>query len=360
MMPTGFYRAADYAVALLFNRLTRSRSLPRRARIVIGAAGAADAGAAWLGASAAGPGRRGGVRQRLSWGGVALVGAGLLLRRESFGVRAALVGVGASRLALVAAGDRAARAWAGGEGADGVGYPPLDVPKQVANDVYVVDSLLPGLVGRLAGARMTIIRLEDGGLLLHSPVRFSTGLLRAVQRLGPVRHLVAPSFAHWMFVQDWQRACPAAATWAAPGLRERLQVRMSGVRLDHDLPDHAPDAWGEGIEVVMVRGGLGFHEAALFHQPSRTLVLTDLVLNLEAGKTPALMRPVAHLLGVVAPGGMPPIYLRALIKLRLRSAAEGARRLLALRPERVIFAHGRWFERDGTAALRHSLRWLVR
>ncbi len=360
MMPTGFYRAADYAVALLFSRLTRSRSLPRRARIVIGAAGVADAGAAWLGAGAAGPGSRGGVRQRLSWGGVALVGAGLLLRRESFGVRAALVGVGASRLALVAAGDRAARAWAGGEGADGVGYPPLDVPKQVVNDIYVVDSLLPGLVGRLAGARMTIIRLEDGGLLLHSPVRFSTGLLRAVQRLGPVRHLVAPSFAHWMFVQDWQRACPAAAAWAAPGLRERLQVRMSGVRFDHDLPDHAPEAWGEGIEVVMVRGGLGFHEAALFHQPSRTLVLTDLVLNLEAGKAPALMRPVARLLGVVAPGGMPPIYLRALIKLRLRSAAEGARRLLALRPERVIFAHGRWFERDGTAALRHSLRWLIR
>ncbi len=362
MMPTGVYRMADYAVALLFSRLARSRSLPRRARIVIGAAGLVDAGAAWRGGAAAGPGHRGGVRQRLAWGGVALAGAGLLLRRESFGVRAALVGVGASRLALAAAGGRAARVWAGDAGAreGGVGYAPLDVPKRVANDVYVVDSLLPGLLGRVAGARMTIIRLEDGGLLLHSPVRFSTGLLRAVQRLGPVRHLVAPSFAHWMFVQDWQRACPAAATWAAPGLRERLPVRTSDVRLDYDLPDHAPEAWGEGIEVVIVRGGLGFHETALFHQPTRTLVLTDLVLNLEAGKVPALARPVTRLLGVMAPDGMPPIYLRALVKLRLRSAAAGARRLLALRPERVIFSHGRWFERDGTAALRHSLRWLIR
>jgi hypothetical protein len=34
--------------------------------------------------------------------------------------------------------------------------------------------------------------------------------------------------------------------------------------------------------------------------------------------------------------------------------------VLAWEPDRVIFAHGRWFERDGAAELRRSFRWLVR
>jgi len=53
------------------------------------------------------------------------------------------------------------------------------------------------------------------------------------------------------------------------------------------------------------------------------------------------------------------LQLRLLIDLRRRAAADAARRMLALRPERVIFAHGRWFERDATASLRRSLAWLV-
>jgi hypothetical protein len=33
--------------------------------------------------------------------------------------------------------------------------------------------------------------------------------------------------------------------------------------------------------------------------------------------------------------------------------------MVAFAPERVIFSHGRWFERDGTAALKRALSWLV-
>ena len=35
------------------------------------------------------------------------------------------------------------------------------------------------------------------------------------------------------------------------------------------------------------------------------------------------------------------------------------RRLLALNPRRVIFAHGAWFEEDGAHRLRRSLQWLL-
>jgi Domain of unknown function (DUF4336) len=149
-------------------------------------------------------------------------------------------------------------------------------------------------------------------------------------------------------------------TWAAPGLRERAQVRRSGVRLDHDLADTPPPDWAAEIEQAVIRGGAGFTEIALFHKPTRTLLLTDLVVNLEAGKVPVSLRPFARLLGVLAPGGRAPAYLRGLIKLGRHDPASAAARLLHWRPERVIFAHGRWFDRDGEAQLRRSLRWLLR
>lgn len=97
----------------------------------------------------------------------------------------------------------------------------------------------------------------------------------------------------------------------------------------------------------------------MFHIPTRTLVLTDMVLNLEAAKLPLLLRPLIRLAGMTAPDGMPPPYLRVVVRLRRREAALAAARLLGLQPERVIFAHGSWFKQDGTAALRRSLRWLL-
>ena len=56
---------------------------------------------------------------------------------------------------------------------------------------------------------------------------------------------------------------------------------------------------------------------------------------------------------------MPPPYLRFVVKRRRSDAVKAVERLIALKPQRVVFTHGAWFERDGMAALRNSLRWLV-
>ncbi len=373
-IPTRLHGAIDYAMASLLGSLAVSGALPRPLRRVVGTASAVQGSYAALTDYEAGLRPVLGMRAHLlldAAGGAALCGAGLLMRRQPAGSRALLLAVGVSEL-LVTAFSSADPVSGPGQGsgpvgrvldlhppsAEQVGYPPVDTPKPVADDVFVVDSLMTGPLGSALPVRMTVIRLPGGDLVLHSPTRFSYPLKIQLETLGRIRHLVAPNVAHWVFLSDWQRACPDAVTWAAPGLRERGAVRRSGVRLDNDLGDVPPPEW-EGITLVTVPGGLGFLEVALFHGPSRTLVLTDLVLNLEAQKLPAALRPLARLLGVVAPDGMPATYLRAVIKLRRASAVRAAQRLVDLRPERVVFAHGTWFERDGTAALRHSLRWLL-
>jgi hypothetical protein len=235
-------------------------------------------------------------------------------------------------------------------------YLPLDTLKPLADDIWIVDS--GPLLGSLP-VRMTVIRLPGGDVLLHSPTRIGAGLRDEIDGLGPVRFLVAPNVAHWMFLPEWQRAYPRAEIWAAPGLRRRRQVRRAGVRVDHDLSETLPAAWAGALDAVIVPGGLGFSEVAFFHRPSRTLVLTDLVLNLEAARLPALLRPLARLAGMTAPHGRAPVYLRAVVKLAGSRAAEAAARVVAFRPERVIFAHGRILDQDATEALRRSLAWLL-
>lgn len=241
----------------------------------------------------------------------------------------------------------------------GAGYPPLDVPKAVAPDVWIVDGAPIGALGLPLPARMTVLRLGDGDLLLHSPIRYDDRLRHALEPLGRIRHLVAPNSAHWLFLRDWQRRCPDALTWAVPGLRGRRPVKKAGLRVDHDLGATPPADWAREVEQAIVPGGFGFAEVAFFHRASRTLVLTDLVLNLEPAKLPPLTRLPARLIGTTAPDGRAPVYLRWVIGMKREPAARAAARLLAWNPERVVFAHGRWFERDGAAALRRSLAWLL-
>jgi hypothetical protein len=242
---------------------------------------------------------------------------------------------------------------------DRVVYAPVDVLKPVANGVFIVDSGPLRIMGLPLPIRMTVVRLASGDVLLHSPTRYDAQLRDQIEAVGPIRHLVAPNVAHWSFLKDWERECPEAVTWAAPGLRERSQVKASGVRLDHDLPERSPPEWAGDIEQAIVPGAAGFREVAFFHPPSRTLILTDLVVNLEAEKLPLAARAFAWATGTLAPNGRAPAYLRLIVKRRRAAARTAASELVALGPERVIFAHGRWFDRDGTTQLRRSLAWLL-
>jgi short-subunit dehydrogenase len=238
------------------------------------------------------------------------------------------------------------------------GLPPENTPEPVADGVWIVDAQIDLLGGAPMPIRMTIVRLANGDLLLHSPCRHDPALAAEIERLGRIRHLVAPSFGHWMFLQEWLRAYPDVTTWGAPGLRDRGPVRTSGLRLDQDLSDQAPVDWAAEMDQVVVRGG-PFAEVAFFHKPSRTLILTDLVQNLPPENLPPGWRGAARLLGVTAPGGRAPAYLRAVLHVDRAEASDAAIRLIAFEPARVIFSHGLWFRHEATRRLKTALSWLL-
>ena len=261
--------------------------------------------------------------------------------------------------AIGAAGALLGAAWLAGRRMDDarITYPPLDIPKPVGEDLWIVDSGPIVAAGARLPVRMTVARLADSGLWLHSPVQLTNALASALAALGPVRHLVAPTFAHWTFLGDWQAAFPEATVWAAPNLRERPQVRRAGLRVDADLGETAPPAWADRITQGVISGAGGFSEVWFFHRPSRTLILTDLIENLE----PARLTPLTALAmtAMGATRGKVAFHVRAALAPRAVAVRAAVERMRALAPERVILAHGRWFETNGTARLDRAFGWLL-
>ena len=118
-------------------------------------------------------------------------------------------------------------------------YEPINTLKPVAPDVWIVDGPVIGMA--YFGfhvpftTRMTVVRLGDGSLWLHSPTPAEPALLAAVDALGPVRHLIAPNKIHYWWIGDWKSRYPEATTWAAPGVAAYARKRVAAFDQDGTL-----------------------------------------------------------------------------------------------------------------------------
>jgi hypothetical protein len=238
-------------------------------------------------------------------------------------------------------------------------YEPLDVPKQLDEDLWIVDGpvvRMRYLVGSLPfSTRMTVVRLRDGCLWLHSPIALTPGLQQAVTALGTVSCLVAPNRLHWLGLEGWQAAFPEAVTYAAPGVVRSGDTR--GFRVDSVLEELAPPAWRGDLDQTLVAGSF-MTEAVFFHVRTRTLIVTDLIENFER---PRIESPwLAWLMrigGVMHPHGGTPRDLR-LTFLRQRAAVHrAARTMIAWQPRRIVLSHGLCIEQAAVEELYRVFQW---
>ena len=130
---------------------------------------------------------------------------------------------------------------------------------------------------RLAGGRfltrMTVMRLDDG-LCLHSPVEIDAATRAAIEGLGEVRAIIAPSTFHHFFVASAQQAFPAARTYGIKG----LDTKRKDLHFDELLGDEPAALWAGQMDQVVI-GNRVMREVEFLHRASRTLIATDLVEN---------------------------------------------------------------------------------
>ena len=223
--------------------------------------------------------------------------------------------------------------------------------RQLHSDLWVAEAPLR-FVGLEMGARMTVVRLPDGKVLVHSPIAASDELVREVRALGPIAYLVAPNRYHHLYVADWQRACPDAALYVAHGLdRKRPDLVVAGV-----LGDEAEPGWRGALEQVPLAGIPILSEVVFFHPASATLIATDLAFNIGHA-SPPVTRFVFRLFGTF--GRLSPTLLERILVRDRAAFRRSFERVLVWPFERVIVAHGEVCEAGGRAQLMHGYRWVL-
>jgi hypothetical protein len=191
-------------------------------------------------------------------------------------------------------------------------YEPINVYKPVVADIGIVDGPFEYLTAARIKlplpftTRMTVVRLSNGDLFLHSPIKFDQRLANGLLRLGTVRHLVSPNQFHYAHIGEWAKVFPDAISWASPRVRQRARARHVDVEFTRDLEANPPEEWRRDIDQTLFPGGY-FKEYIFFHKASKTLILTDTIINLELDKVTEPWRTVTKLTGSVRPRFEPTI-----------------------------------------------------
>jgi hypothetical protein len=201
------------------------------------------------------------------------------------------------------------------------------------------------------GTKMTIVRLADGGLWLHSPVSLDAETKRALDALGPVRAVVCPSRAHHAYAGEYAPAYPEARLYGPPGLAQKRK----DLHFHATLGDEPDPAWRGVLEQHAFQGAPLLGEVVFFHPSTRTLITTDLVFNVPAGKTRGA-RIFYWLVG--AEGKIGPHRLIRLAMRDRKAARASAERILEWDFERITVTHGEVLECGGREAFRAGFAFL--
>ena len=225
-----------------------------------------------------------------------------------------LAGAAAAATAVpVHAADAAASA------AGGRSYPPLlqgpfDFPS--ASRATVRRELQPGRMWSFeqvqgviyvhVPVRMTVVKLDEGGLFVYAPVAPTEECLRLLAELeaehGDVAHILLPTLAieHKSFAGAFAAARPNAQLWVADAqysfpldLPLRLQGFPPGTKRLPAEADAASVPWAAQLPYRVLdplREKVGaFQEVVLFDRPTSTLLVTDLVTSVPA-EPPEVLR----------------------------------------------------------------------
>ncbi len=227
--------------------------------------------------------------------------------------------------------------------------PSTLVPKLVPfvdDQVWVAQAPLR-FFGVPVGCRMTVCRLGDGRLWVHSPIDLST-VQAHLDALGEVAFAVAPNSAHHLQMGPFVAAYPTARLFVSP----RLIDKRPDLAAEAPLGDHPPPgSWEDTLDQALMAGNTLLDEVVFFHRPSRTLILCDACMCMHS-RAPLIWRLFGRIAGIYER------YAPALdLKLTFRDRA--ALRAFVLRVlewdfDRIILSHGDPVESDGKAIFRRA------
>jgi Domain of unknown function (DUF4336) len=164
--------------------------------------------------------------------------------------------------------------------------------REVILDWVWVFEQIQGVLYVVTPIRMTVLRLETGGLMVYAPIAPTPECLRLLQdlvdRYGAVKHIILSTTSgieHKVFVGPFARACPSAIVYVAPGQWSfplNLPLSWLGLPTRRTKLLTAEHPWEDRFELAILDSielGVGkFGEVALFDRRFQLLLVTDVVV----------------------------------------------------------------------------------
>lgn len=207
----------------------------------------------------------------------------------------------------------------------------MDKLLSIAPDIWHLERRFS--VGGVAlSSRMTVVRLHDGRLWLHSPVALTKADVTELEALGPVAFIVAPNKMHYLFAVACAATFHDAKVYGAPGLAEKRPEFRGMIALN----DPESIIWKEELDECFVDGMPMLNETVWLHRASRTLIATDL-LQWWRGDMNLGSRIIANVTGVRKHLNVPRT-IRSMVRDRA-ATKQSIDTILGWPFERVITAH---------------------
>ncbi|MGF1701280.1 DUF4336 domain-containing protein [Photobacterium makurazakiensis] len=225
---------------------------------------------------------------------------------------------------------------------------------KISNNLWVFDGKSVTFMMLPFSTRMTVVKLADSTLWVHSPIELTEAMRSQVDSLGKVQYLIAPNHLHHLFLKEWQDAYPAAQTY---GTREVMKKR-NDLRFTSELTSEIPYPWEAEIDMLLFTGSKLMEEAVFFHRESKSLILTDLIENFPPTDFTQIQRLFAKFTGILSPNGKTPIDWRMSFMFHKAEAKQHYLQMVKWEPQQIIMAHGEIVDSDTLAFLRRSFAWL--
>ncbi len=223
--------------------------------------------------------------------------------------------------------------------------------KQVTENIWVIPSEVKVAPGVYLPLQSTLVRLSDGALWLHSPVRLSASDITEIKALGDVTHLVAPNLMHHLYFGDAVQAFPKARTYGAPGLTKK----RPDLRFDEKL---SSETQFPGIRSFFVDGAPALRETMFVHE-DETLISADIFQNNHTPKN-WLSKMTCVMAGTSEQVGVSRL-LQMVVKDKPKFK-EGVDQVMAASFGRLIPCHGEIVEFEAKARCRSAcnrVNWLL-
>jgi len=128
------------------------------------------------------------------------------------------------------------------------------------------------MMGCKLGKVVTIIKLESGKTVIHSTASFSKSDIGEIRDLGEPEFLLVASNFHDTYANAGRNAFPDIPYFVPANFPNSQTLGATGIS----------EFKGEDeLKIIEIKGMPKLNEFAIFHRPSKTLIIADLIFNLS-------------------------------------------------------------------------------